>query len=107
MLQSTQRRSTLLQQLSNATIKGMSDSEASILKDAAKASLISTFELYPPKEWRYHLCDILHYALSSYTDRIELNLPAIYIQLKATLETAAFINNCFKEKKMEHNKTRQ
>ncbi len=88
------------QQFDGLPLSGMEAEAAKILKDAATDTLNATFELYPLKEWRYNLNDILNYALSNYSDRLELNLTAIYIQLKSLLEAAAFINNCFKQTKV-------
>src|SRR5690606_37857678 len=87
------------QQFDNLLLSGMEAEAAKNLKDATMGTLNATFELYPLKEWRYNLIDVLNYALSNYSDRMELNLTAIYIQLKSLLEAAAFINNCCKTSK--------
>lgn len=79
-----------------STLPGVKETEAMVLKRTAIASVQATFELYSLKQWRYHLFDILNHALANYSERIDINLPSAYIQLKALLEAAAFLNNCFK-----------
>lgn len=85
------------QALLQVTLSGVNEAEATVLKEGAIRSIQAAFELYSLKHWRYHLFDILNYALSKYSDRLEINLPAVYIQLKALLDAAAFINTCLKK----------
>ena len=89
---------TMQQALLEATLPGVKETEANMLKRAAIASVQATFELYSLKQWRYHLFDILNHALASYPERVAINLPSAYIQLKGLLEAAAFLNNCLSGK---------